>query len=609
MPELESLVPAGLIPEGLLPGEQGLLFGLLGLLVALLVWGRIRYDIVAFGTLMIAVLVGLVPAGEAFAGFGHPATITVALVLVASRVLADTGATEALARAVLPFAKRTSSHVGVLGGVGALLSGFMNNVGTLALLMPMAIDTAKKAKRSPATILMPLSFATILGGLLTLIGTPPNLIVSTIRAEQLDAPFRMFDFTPVGGAVALVGVVFVALLGWRLVPSREDGDSSETGLFDLENYLAEVRVPKGSAAEGMTLAKLYEKLGDSDLQVVGRLRRGKRTSPLPRSADFRASDRLLLEGTPEEIDEAVAEFGLKLGEGEGKAGLLKGEETELREGLIQTGSRCIGRTAAQMRFVGRYRVNLLGVSRQGRTYRGRLRDFRFGAGDVLLLHGEAGDLDDATLQLGLLPLAERGLTFGLKENGPWVIGLFAAAVAAASLGVAPIAVTLGAAIAIMAISGLVAPSRLYEGIDWPVIVLLGSLMPIGGALQTTGATGTIAGAILSVGGAWPAWVVLALVLVVTMTLSDVLNNAATAIVMAPIGIALAESLEANPDAFLMAVAIGASCAFLTPVGHQNNALILGPGGYRFGDYWRMGLPLELVVCAVAVPMILLVWPL
>ncbi|SMF60864.1 Di- and tricarboxylate transporter [Tistlia consotensis] len=597
------------LPDLPLPGDQLLLFGLLALLVGLLVWGRIRYDIVAFGTLLAAVLLGLVSPGAAFGGFGHPATITVALVLVASRILADTGATEALARAVLPFARRTSSHVGILAGIGSLLSGFMNNVGTLALLMPMAIDTAKKAERPVAALLMPLSFATILGGLLTLIGTPPNLIVSGIRAQYLDAPFAMFDFTPVGGAVALVGVLFIALLGWRLVPARQDGAAAEAGLFDIESYLAEVLVPKDSAAAGLTLQQLYEKLGDSELQVVGRLRRGRHLAPVPRSADIGASDHLLLEGSPEAIDKAVGELGLKLGAGKGKAGLLKGEETELREALIQVGSRCIGRSAAQLRFVARYRVNLLGVSRQGRAFRGRVRDFRFEAGDVLLLHGEPGDLDEAQLQLGLLPLAGRGLTFGLKEKGPWVVGLFAAAVVAASLGLAPIAVTLGVAIAAMAAAGLVAPSRLYEGIDWPVIVLLGSLMPVGAALQSTGATDTIAGAILALGADWPPWLVLVLVLVVTMTLSDVLNNAATAIVMAPIGIALAERLKVNPDAFLMAVAVGASCAFLTPVGHQNNALILGPGGYRFGDYWRMGLPLELLICLVAVPAILLVWPL
>ncbi|MEX0758957.1 MAG: SLC13 family permease [Tistlia sp.] len=601
-------MPEITLPDLSLPGDQVLLFGLLGLLVALLVWGRVRYDIVAFGILMLAVLLGLVPAGQAFAGFGHPATITVALVLVASRVLAATGATESLAATVLRFAKRTSSHVGVLGAVGALLSGFMNNVGTLALLMPMAIDTAKKAKRPVAAVLMPLSFATILGGLLTLIGTPPNLIVSGIRAEYLDAPFSMFDFTPVGGIVALVGVVFVAVLGWRLVPNRPDTNGG-SDLFDLESYLSEVRVPKESAAAGMTLAEFYEALGDSDLLVVGRLRRGKRLSPVPRSADIRASDRLLVEGGPEAIDQAVDKLGLRLGEGRGKAGLLEGDETELREALIQTGSRCIGRSAAQMRFVARYRINLLGVSRQGRAYRGRVRDFRFGAGDVLLLHGATADLDEAQLQLGLLPLAERGLTFGLKGHGPWVVGLFVAAVLAASLGLAPIAVTLGVALVAMAVSGLVAPSRLYDGIDWPVIVLLGALMPVGAALQTTGATGSLADVILLVGGSWPPWLVLTLVLVVTMTLSDILNNAATAIVMAPVAIALAGRLETNPDAFLMAVAVGASCAFLTPVGHQNNALILGPGGYRFGDYWRMGLPLELLICVVAVPAILVVWPL
>ena len=589
--------------------DQITLFAILCALFGLLAWGRWRYDVVAFTALMAAVVTGVVPAGQAFAGFGHPATITVAAILILSRSLTTTGATDWIARAVRPAAGTTASHIGVLSSLAAAMSAFMNNVGTLGLLMPVALQSARKAKRSPAVVLMPLSFGAILGGLVTLIGTPPNIIVATYRAEVVGAPFGMFDFTPVGAVTALAGVAFVALIGWRLVPkaARERAVSDE--LFDIEHYVAEARVPEECAAVGKTLGELEEATKEIDALLVALLRGARRYRPSA-GVPVQAGDSLIIEAGPEEIDKLVSALGLELGPNAGDDKTPLGAAGgALVEAVIAPGSGLEGLTAGRQRRIGRHGFTLLAVARQGQPYRGRLKAFRFRVGDVLLLHGEAERVPDALTAFGCLPLAERGLSLGQRGKAPYLIAIFAAAVAAASFGLLSIPIALSLAVAATVVFGLLPVRELYEGVDWPVIVLLGALIPVGSALEATGATGVIADAIHQATAGQSAVLVLVLLMVVTMTLSDILNNAATAVVMAPIGVGIAERLDASPDPFLMAVAIGASCAFLTPIGHQNNALVMGPGGYRFWDYWRMGLPLEILIVAVATPMILWVWPL
>ena len=589
--------------------DQITLFAILCALFGLLAWGRWRYDVVAFTALMAAVVTGVVPAGQAFSGFGHPATITVAAILILSRSLTTTGATDWITRAVRPAAGATASHIGVLSSLAAAMSAFMNNVGTLGLLMPVALQSARKAKRSPAVVLMPLSFGAILGGLVTLIGTPPNIIVATYRGEVVGAPFGMFDFTPVGAVTALAGVAFVALIGWRLVPKAAHERAVSDELFDIEHYVAEARVPEECAALGKTLGELEEATKEIDALLVALLRGARRYRPTD-GVPVQAGDTLIIEAGPEEIDKLVSALGLELDpNASGDNTPLGHAGGALVEAVIAPGSGLEGMTVGRQRRIGRHGFTLLAIARQGRPYRGRLKAFRFRVGDVLLLHGEAERVPDALTAFGCLPLAERGLSLGQRGKAPYLIAIFAAAVAAASFGLLSIPIALSLAVAATVLFGLLPVRELYEGIDWPVIVLLGALIPVGGALEATGATGVIADAIHQATTGQSAVLVLILLMVVTMTLSDILNNAATAVVMAPIGVGIAERLDANPDPFLMAVAIGASCAFLTPIGHQNNALVMGPGGYRFWDYWRMGLPLEVLIVAVATPMILWVWPL
>lgn len=588
---------------------QIIVFALLAGLFVMLVWGRWRYDVTAFITLMAAVVFQVVPAGEAFKGFGHPATITVAAVLIISRALTNSGATEKLARLVDPAIGRTGTHIGLLGSLGAGMSGFMNNVGTLGILMPVAIQSALKAKRPAALILMPLSFATILGGLVTLIGTPPNIIIASYRGRIGDEPFHMFDFTPVGLITAVVGVLFISWIGWRLVP-KPSGAADSADLFDIENYVTEVQVPKDCPHIGKTLAEVDEMTSDIDALVIDLIRDNRRYPGAMTHKQLHAGDILKIEAGPDDIGKFVSKLELEFtGAKNTNLEVPRNEDSTLIEAVITPNSRLEGRTIGSLRVFSSRGVTLMAVSRQGTPFRGRLKAFRLRAGDVLLLHGEAEHLPEAVSAAGCLPLAERALRFSQTGNAPYIIGIFAAAILISSLGLLPVPITLSIAVAVIVATGMLPLRELYEGVDWPVIVLLGSLIPVGGALETTGATALIADGILTATQGFSPVVVLVFIMVVTMTLSDVLNNAATAVVMAPIGVSVAARLDVNADPFLMAIAVAASCAFLTPIGHQNNALIMGPGGYRFGDYWRLGLPLEILVVAVSVPAILIFWPL
>jgi len=587
--------------------DQAILFTLLFLVFVFLIWGRWRYDLVAFVALMVGLLTGIVPVSQAFSGFGHPATVIIALVLIVSRGLSNSGVIEVIARYVVDASRKLASHVSIMAALAAALSAVMNNVAALALLMPVDLQAAKKAGRSPSLSLMALSFASILGGMITLIGTPPNIIIAEFRNDALGEPFRMFDFAPVGIACAAVGVAYVALIGWRLLPSARKGADAGDDLFDLANYIAEVRVPEGSKIIGKRIRDLDEMAEKADVEIIGLTRRGRRLPGLARIAEIRADDILVIEANPESLEEALGTLQLEyVGKSEG---LLDDGDIELSEVVVQESSRLAGRSAVSLRLLYRYRVALVGISRQGRRFRDNVRKLVLNPGDVLLLLGPEERLSDVTGRLGLLPLADRGQRVIQRQKAWQAVAIFTLAIVAASTGLVYLPIALGCAVAGYVFLNIVPIREVYNSIEWPVIVLLGSMIPIGGALQATGASTLIVDGIVSVSAGLSPVVVLTLLIIVTMTLSDVMNNTATAVIAAPIAVEIAARLGVNPDPFLMGVAVAASCAFLTPIGHKNNTLIMGPGGYQFGDYWRMGLPLEVLIVLVAVPMILVVWPL
>jgi len=587
--------------------DQIILFTLFGAVFGLLLWGKFRYDIVAFTALMVGVVLGVVPSKDAFSGFGHPATLVVALVLVVSAGLVRSGAVLLITRTLVDASRSLGAHITLMGAVGGILSAFMNNVAALALLMPVDIQTARKAGRGPGLSLMPLSFATILGGMVTLIGTPPNIIIASIRQESLGEPFRMFDFAPVGGIAAIAGLTFVALIGWRLIPARDDATLSSE---DISQYIAELVVPEDSKHIGKRLAELTPIADTADVAILGLMRDGKRRYGQSRNVTLKAGDAIVLEATPEALDEFRSTLDLALADTDREERLKAGGEgVEIIEVVVTEESRLNSRTAQAVGLAWRQSTVLLGISRQGRKITSRLRSTELRAGDILLLLVPRDTAQDVSDWLGVLPLASRGLA--VTENSKvWLaIALFGAAVIAASIGLIYLPVALGLVVIAYVLAKIVPLAELYTHIEWPVVVLLGSMIPLGAALETSGGTELIAGALVGLTEGLAPWMVLTVLMIVTMTLSDVLNNTATTIVAAPVGIQMAQTLNVNPDPFLMAVAVAASSAFLTPIGHKNNTLILGPGGYSFGDYWRMGLPLEIIVIAVSIPAILVFWPL
>lgn len=596
-------------------------------MIAAFMYGRLRHDFVAALALLGCVGFGLVTPEAAFAGFGHPAVITVAAVLILSGMLQSSGAADRLVRLVIPAAAGPFSTMAILILVATMLSAFMNNVGALALLMPVALQLAAKHGVPPGKLLMPLSFGSILGGMTTLIGTPPNLIVAGFRAQTRGEPFAMFDFSPVGVAVALAGVVFVVLFGRVLVPTR-----ARAGIegFETGAYLAEARITEKSKFSGANIRDIeaeMEKAG-LDAQILGLVRNEKRVFTPHRFYQVHDGDILIVEAEPEDLTSLLENFGLQLvgdknredeekskskdsktkGAEKQSGPILQSEDIILMEVAMLPDSALHNRSVADIYLNRRYDINLLAVSRQGERRLTRIKKMKLAAGDVLLLQGEREALAEFAQQYSCVPLADRPLRLPYPHTAMIATGVMIAAVLATGLGV-PATISFVTAALAAALLKLVPTRSFYNAIDWSVIVLLGALIPVADAVASTGAAGMVAGFLMEHVAQNSAVIALVLLLVVTMTLSDFMNNVATAAIMCPIAASVAVKLGVSTDPFLMAVAIGASCAFLTPIGHQNNTLILGPGGFRFGDYWRLGLPLEILVIAVSVPMLLIIWPL
>jgi di/tricarboxylate transporter len=589
--------------------DQLIIIVTLCLMLVLFAWGKWRYDLVSLVTLLVVSIIGIVPTSEAFKGFGNPAVITVAAVLVVSRGLMNSGIVDYIAALMFKVGERYLMQLAALVVAVTLSSAFMNNIGALALFMPIAIRIARKSEKPPSLYLMPLAFGSLLGGLITLVGTPPNIIISNFRADALETnPFRMFDFAPVGAGVALAGLLFILLLGWRLIPKRE-GTLSRDEMFKIGDYITALKVPEDIEIEKLTLKEI-ERFSEGNVLVISHVR-NERNYPAPSlNRLIRPGDTIIVQGEMEHLQEVIDHFGFKLSEADRlRDEDLSSDDIALIEATVTTNSMLINQTARSLQLRTHFNVNLLGVARQGARHSKSPDQVRLRAGDVLLLQGAEETFREVLPMIGCLPLAQRDLRIGKDRRLFLGIGIFAVAIVVSALGLLPVQIAFASAAALMVIVKLLTLKEAYESIDWPIIILLGALIPVSRALETTGSAQLIADTILKTAGLIPAWSSMMILMLVTMLLSNVVNNAAAALIMAPIAVQISIGLGTAIDPFLMAVAVGASCAFLTPIGHQSNTLVLGPGGYRFGDYWRLGLPLSLLVIAAAAPLILLVWPL
>jgi di/tricarboxylate transporter len=587
---------------------QLLSVSLVAVMMAAFLWGRLRYDIVAMLALLAGVAIGIIPAGEAFKGFSDDIVIIVGSALVLSAAVARSRVIERGLSRIMPALGSTQAQVVLLVVSVAVLSAIIKNIGALAMMLPIAYQLARKGGRSPSVFLMPMAFASLLGGIVTLVGTSPNVIVARVRAELGGQPFSMFDFTPVGIVVALAGCAFLAL-GYRLLPKDRRGAVSLDQAIDIKDYVTEARIGEGSALAGRTVADL-KALGGGDLQIVAILRDERRLqAPLP-DASLRSGDTLLLRGDAAVLERVVAEGGLDL---DGQHRPIEKEDAldpdQVSEAIIGPNSVLIGQSAGDIGLHARFGVNMIAISRSGERFTQRLRDIRLRAGDIVVIQGDEKQLPEKLMELGLLPLADRVVSLGSTRKAVLTVSIVLAAVVTLAFGLAPVPLTFFAA-AVLLIALRCLPLRdAYSSIDAPILLMLVALIPVSDTLRSTGATDVFAGWLAQIGSGMPGWGAVALILAAAMAVTPFLNNAATVLVMAPIGAGFAAKLGYNPDAFLMAVAIGAACDFLTPIGHQCNTLVMGPGGYRFSDYPRLGAPLSLIVLLVAVPMILIVWPL
>jgi di/tricarboxylate transporter len=586
---------------------QGLSLAILGGLLVLFLWGRFRFDIVALLALLAAIACGVVPMGKAFSGFGNPLLPLIASALVVSTAVAKSGAIGEVVRLLRPLLSRGALQVGALTGVVAVLSAIIKNIGALAIFLPVATQVARRNKRSVGEFLMPMSFGSLVGGMMTLIGTSPNLIASSVRQELLGEPYRMFDFLPVGLGITLLGVAFLSF-GWRLLPIRGSGPGDDAP-FRIEDYISEAVLPEASPLIGKTVADI-EKLSEGSVTVTAIIRDGKRRYTPTGYWRLDAGDVLVLEADPEELQSLIQAAHLELvghvapGNGEKDA-----REAVVVEAVVTADSPMIGSSSTSLRLRDRYGVNLLALSRAGRRSTTRLGRMSFREGDVVVLHGDAAEMNDALARLGCLPLAERNLQLGRPRKVLLtVVILLACVILAATEWVSPALAFTGGALAVVALD-IVTLREAYEAIEWPILVMLGALIPIGEGMHANGTTGLIASWLLGASATLPIWGTLALLLVLTMLLTPLVHHAAAVIIMGPVAASVAQHLGVSVDTFLMAVAVGASCDFLSPIGHQCNTLVMGPGGYRFGDYWRLGLPLSVLVAVCGVPLILMAWPL
>ena len=587
--------------------EQFLAFAVIAGMMVMFVWGRIRYDLVAGLALLVALLVGVVPFDRAFSGFSNDIVVIVGAALLVSAAVTRSRLMEGLLQALAPRLSSVRAQLILLVTVVTVLSAFVKNIGALAMMLPVAFQMAKRSKVSPSVFLMPMAFGSLLGGLMTLIGTSPNIIVSELRQRLVGHPFVMFDFMPVGLGLAVLGVVFLAF-AYKLLPQDRKGESSLAEGIAIQDYVTEGRIGPKSSFAGETLRALRKKLS-KEVSVNAVIRDGEK-KVASQDTVLREDDRVILEGEPAALGDAVKTAGLEL-EGEHRETRVEKPDEEIAtlEAVIAPGSMLIGKTAARLALHERFNVNMIAVSRSGERLTERLRDIRLYAGDVIVLQGPMPEMGEVLRELGCLPLAPREIHLGTVRRGLVPIVVLATAMILAGMGKLPVGIAFfGAGLAIILLGSL-SVREAYNSIEWPLLVMIGALIPVSDAIRTTGGADVIAAALASAAQSLPPWGTVMLIMAAAMAVTPFLNNAATVLVMAPIASSFAQRLGFSPDAFLMAVAVGAGCDFLTPIGHQCNTLVFGPGGYKFGDYARLGAPLSALVLLVGTPLILWAWPL
>ena len=576
---------------------------IIGLLV-FFISGKYRYDYVSLGALVLLILFDIIKIENAFIGFSHPAVITVALVLLISKGLQDAGLSAVTGNIIGRFSPSETQFLFLIMFIAAILSSFINNIGAMALLLPITLSTCQKMGWHAGKFLMPLAFASILGGMNTLIGTPPNIIIAEFKESYTGEAFNFFDFSYVGLLVSFLSIIFIGLISSKLVAKRKLAKTNN--LIDLDNFLFELVVPEGSKAIGLTFSSFIKKAGN-ETEILGLVNESGAVSKVGNNSKIRANQHLVMKVSPNHISSIQDRFGLNIAESSHD---LKEELIDEIEVVITPGSRLVGRKQNYLMKLAYEELFLLGMWRKGARFRTRLSKQMFKIGDVLLLGVRNTDKEDVTAKinhLGLMPIRSREIsTLPSRSRFLKAVIFFMTAILLAAFNV--INVLTAFLLCVLGFVGIkILKSNLYRHIEWPIVIMLAAMIPIGQALESTGITALIATEVVSLAGDLHIFWVLMIILIITMLITDVINNAATAVIMAPFSVNIALQLGQPLEPFLMVVAVGASCAFLTPIGHQCNTLVMGPGNYKFSDYWRLGLPLDILIVLASIPMILFVW--
>lgn len=587
--------------------DQMLTFAIITITIVMFIWNKWRFDVVALGSLFVSVLAGIVPAEKAFSGFADPVVVTVACILVISAAISRSGFIDLAMKVMNRFADYKNLQIFVLMFMVMVLSAFMNNIGALAVFLPIALAFCKKTGRNPSEMLMPMSFASLLGGLITVIGTPPNLMISNIRKEFVGAPYQMFDFAPVGLGICAVGIVYLTFC-WRFLPKNRRGQASPEEQFSIEDYVSEVAVDEKSTLAGKTIREIENGI-EGDFSVIGLLRSGYRRLAPSGRLKVASGDVLIVQSDPVALKNLVDSGKVSLigSKDTEEESILLAEDVGISESVVMAGSELIGSTPREMQLRRRFSVNLLAVRQSATRRTNRLHNVRFDEGDVIVLQGSLDSMTETLSELGCLPLAERNLQLGRPKFMLLPALIMGIAVALAVLNILPLAIAFLGGVMAIALLKIMRPNEIYQSIDISIIILLGAMIPVTQAMQDTGGAALIAQFVSGLTKGLPLYGVLGIVMIATMLVTPFLNNAATVLLMAPIAANLAQKMGVDIDAFLMAVAVGASCDFLTPIGHQSNTLVMGPGGYKFADYWRLGLPISILIVLLGVPIIMWVW--
>lgn len=583
--------------------QLAIVFACMVVIVGLFIRDRVRHDFVALAALFVIVVTGIIPIDTAFNGFANPAVVTVVAVMIISNGMQSSGLLDILTKRLNWVGHHPVNILLPLSFLTAAASALMNNV---SVVMPLSIRLAKKRHRSPSLFLMPLAFATLLGGMITLVGSAPNIIVSSFRAEAIQESFGVFDFARVGLPVALVGILYISLIGWRFLPKRKSPLTLPESI-EIENYRTEVLITEASDLIGSTVLEIQEHK-DFNIELAGIIRAGQYLYSLSPTDQLQLNDILMVKANFENLRAFVEQSKLTIViDSEADDELNENEEVSLLEVVVMNDSLLIGRTAKDLNLSHQYGIRLLAKTVSDKLSKQRINQQKIQSGDVLLLQGNPLTLPETVVALGCLALTEKDYNIGHEKRVWGYLAIYAITIVVVILRWLPVHIAFPMGALTMVVSGIIPSKEVYKSIDWSVIVMLGAMIPFGRALIISGGADLIGRALLSLAHLSPPWVLISLLLLLTMILTNMINNATTSILMAPIAIALAEGLQQSPDIYLMTVAVGACSAFLTPIGHQSNALVKGPGGYRFGDYYKVGLGVQILVLIVAVPLLLHYW--